>query len=497
VSESKLVLIGGGARSGKSAYAVQRALALGPRRVFIATAEAFDDEMRARIAAHVTERANHFTTIDAPYELERAFESTQTRPEVVDVVLIDCLTLWLSNLLLASVPSAEIEQRVSRLAKACETATCPVLLVTNEVGFGLVPDTALGRQFRDISVPSASTVGPFGRRGAAGSAGMHAPHQAGTGDSRGSALGMIAAVALLIAVVLDRAFGEPPNALHPVAWMGSAIARGRDWAMRASRLGQFVRGALVALTLPVVCAAVAFVASRAVSRWVLLSALATALLLKPLFAIRALRDAAFLVRDALTADDVVLARSQLASLCSRNASELGPAALIAATVESIAENASDSIVAPLFYFTLAGLPGAAFYRAGNTLDAMIGYHGRYEWVGKTAARLDDLLNLLPARLTSLLFLLVAPLSGGNVRRGVAILWRDGARTESPNAGRPMAAMAGLLGIRLEKQGHYALGDATRPIEPGDITRAWRIVVAAAYASVVLASLGLIALTELS
>jgi adenosylcobinamide kinase / adenosylcobinamide-phosphate guanylyltransferase len=151
VSESKLVLIGGGARSGKSAYAVQRALALGPRRVFIATAEAFDDEMRARIAAHVTERANHFTTIDAPYELERAFESTQTRPEVVDVVLIDCLTLWLSNLLLASVPSAEIEQRVSRLAKACETATCPVLLVTNEVGFGLVPDTALGRQFRDIS----------------------------------------------------------------------------------------------------------------------------------------------------------------------------------------------------------------------------------------------------------------------------------------------------------------------------------------------------------
>jgi adenosylcobinamide-phosphate synthase len=308
-------------------------------------------------------------------------------------------------------------------------------------------------------------------------------------------MGLNAAVALLLAVVLDRAFGEPPNAIHPVAWMGSAIARGRNWALRPARVGQFVRGAVVALTLPVVCAAIAFVLMRVAGRWTLLSVLATALLLKPLFAIRALRDAAFLVRDALAAGDVALARTQLGSLCSRNAGELEPAALIAATVESIAENASDSIVAPFFYFALAGLPGAAFYRAGNTLDAMIGYHGRYEWVGKTAARLDDLLNLLPARLTSLLFLLVAPLSGGDLRRGAWTLWRDGGRTESPNAGRPMAAMAGLLGIKLEKVGHYALGDATRPIEGSDITRAWRIVSGAAHASVALTAACLIALTR--
>lgn len=308
---------------------------------------------------------------------------------------------------------------------------------------------------------------------------------------------MIAALALLIAVALDRVFGEPPNVIHPVAWMGTAIARGRDWALGPARLGQFLRGAAIALIVPSICAALAYLAVRAVSRSTVLSVLATALLLKPLFAIRALRDAAFLVRDALAANDVVLARSQLASLCSRNASELEPAALIAATVESIAENASDSIVAPFFYFAFAGLPGAAFYRAGNTLDAMIGYHGRYEWVGKTAARLDDFLNVLPARFTCLMFLLVAPLSGGNVRRGAEILWRDGARTESPNAGRPMAAMAGLLGIRLEKSGHYALGDATRPIETADITRAWRIVSSAAYASAALTALGLIALRRLS
>jgi adenosylcobinamide kinase / adenosylcobinamide-phosphate guanylyltransferase len=151
MSESKLVLIGGGARSGKSAYAVQRALSIGPRRVFIATAEAFDEEMRARIQAHVVERGDQFTTVEAPRDLEGALEAIQSRSEAVDVVVIDCLTLWLSNLLLADISCAELELRLDWLANACERATFPVLLVTNEVGFGLVPDTALGRQFRDLT----------------------------------------------------------------------------------------------------------------------------------------------------------------------------------------------------------------------------------------------------------------------------------------------------------------------------------------------------------
>ena len=148
---ANLVLIGGGARSGKSAYAVQRALSLGPRRVFVATAEAFDDEMRARIAAHVAERGDDFSTVEAPRELESALEALQLLPDPVDVVVIDCLTLWLSNLLLADVPASELELRVERLAAACSALSCPVLLVTNEVGFGVVPDTALGRLFRDVT----------------------------------------------------------------------------------------------------------------------------------------------------------------------------------------------------------------------------------------------------------------------------------------------------------------------------------------------------------
>jgi adenosylcobinamide-phosphate synthase len=296
-----------------------------------------------------------------------------------------------------------------------------------------------------------------------------------------------AAIAVVVAFGLDAAFGEPPNAFHPVAWMGSAIARGRAWALRGSRgAGQLVRGAVVALVVPVAAAALAHAIAWRVGRVPVLATLVTALALKPLFAVRALRDAAFDVRDALEAGDLYGARVALGSLCSRDASQLGAGALVAAAVESVAENTSDSVVAPLLYFACFGLPGAAFYRAANTVDAMMGYRGKLEWAGKAGARLDDALNLVPARVTALLLCAAGAVAGAPAHRGVAMWWRDAARTESPNAGQPMAAMAGLLGVRLTKQGQYALGDATRPLAPADITRAWRIAW--------LASLGAAALT---
>lgn len=295
---------------------------------------------------------------------------------------------------------------------------------------------------------------------------------------------MTEAAALVLAYAIDAAVGEPPNAVHPVAWMGSAIGKGRDWALSGRATTQFVRGALVTLAVSGASAAAAYALVRvAASAPPLLYLVACAILLKPLFAVRALRDAAFTVRDALERHDVEGARRALSSLCSRDASSLGEESIAAAAVESLAENASDSIIAPVFYFGLLGLPGAAFYRAANTLDAMIGYHGRFEWAGKAAARLDDALNLVPARVTALLLIAAGALRGAHVRAGIAILWRDGARTESPNAGRPMSAMAGLLGLRLEKQGHYALGEPRRAIEPEDITRAWRLVSIAALGSV--------------
>jgi adenosylcobinamide-phosphate synthase len=230
----------------------------------------------------------------------------------------------------------------------------------------------------------------------------------------------------------------------------------------------------VAAAVPTLSAAAAYALVAAVAFSPVAAVVVTALALKPMFAVRALRDAAFGVRDALDAGDLPAARRALGSLCSRDAAQLDEAALVAATIESVAENTSDSVVAPLFYYACLGLPAAAFYRATNTIDAMMGYHGELEWAGKAGARLDDVLNYVPARLTALLLVAAGAVAGGDVRRGVATWRRDGARTESPNAGRPMAAMAGLLGVRLIKNGCYALGDDARPLDTGDITRAWRI-----------------------
>jgi len=162
-------------------------------------------------------------------------------------------------------------------------------------------------------------------------------------------------------------------------------------------------------------------------------------------------------------------------LCSRDPAELDEEALLAATVESLAENASDSFVAPLFYFLLFGIPGAIAYRAINTLDAMVGYRGPFEALGKASARLDDVANWVPARLTAALFLLAGWVTGRDVRGGWRVFRRDRAKTPSPNGGRPMAMMAGLLGVRLDKQDVYSLGDQDNPVVPMTVRQAWRVV----------------------
>jgi len=141
-----VILIGGGARSGKSTFALTRATQLGGRRAFVATAQAFDDEMRARIAAHVRERADAFETHEVPHALPEALAEIDA-----DVVIVDCLTLWLSNLLLQARSTEQILAEVERLSAVLEQRRNHVLLVTNEVGMGIVPDNALARTFRDLA----------------------------------------------------------------------------------------------------------------------------------------------------------------------------------------------------------------------------------------------------------------------------------------------------------------------------------------------------------
>jgi adenosylcobinamide-phosphate synthase len=289
---------------------------------------------------------------------------------------------------------------------------------------------------------------------------------------------------LPLAVAMDATLGEPPGALHPVVWMGRSIALCERLAPARGRLAQLAAGTAIALAVPTLFGAAAALAEAHLRGHAVVGLFVGALLLKSTFALRALGRAAREVRDAVTEERIPDARNHLRALCSRDPSSLDAGALVAATIESVAENASDSFVAPLFWFAVLGLPGAVFYRATNTLDAMIGYRGKYEWLGKASARLDDVLNFFPARLTARLLIAAAWLQVKAARRGARILARDGSRTESPNAGRPMAAMAGILGVELEKVGHYRLGDPIEPLGPAKIDQAWSAARLAALLAVV-------------
>jgi adenosylcobinamide-phosphate synthase len=214
--------------------------------------------------------------------------------------------------------------------------------------------------------------------------------------------------------------------------------------------------------------------------WNIVLTVAEIVLLSTTFAGRGLIDAGRRMRRALhvSVDD---GRAALSHLCSRDARALTRSELCGATVESLSENASDSFVAPLFWYALVaslggpGLVGVAAYRATNTLDAMVGYRGQYEYLGKVAARLDDVLNWVPARLTALVLLVAAALCRLNVKQAWHVAWRDHSATESPNAGWPMALAAGALNVELTKRDVYVLGEGRREPQVETIQSCERLV----------------------
>ena len=299
---------------------------------------------------------------------------------------------------------------------------------------------------------------------------------------------------LLLALVLDILLPEPPNALHPVVWMGKVISVLERFAAKMGNTVAFLLGALMAVAVPALFAAAAWLAAIALfALGDIPFLIGAAVLLKTTFAVRGLANAARETQRSIEDSDIHLARHSLRGLVSRDATELSEPLVAAAAIESVAENTTDSFIAPWLVFALLGLPGAFAYRAVNTLDSMIGYRGRYEYLGKASARLDDLLNLIPARLSAVL-LLVAGLvtSGCGMRQGWRTALREHRLTASPNAGWTIAAMAGLLGISLEKPCHYRLGSGLREPAATDIGRAVRLMYVVAALGVVL-TLGLIAL----
>jgi adenosylcobinamide-phosphate synthase len=282
-------------------------------------------------------------------------------------------------------------------------------------------------------------------------------------------------IGLLCAFAIDRWLGEPPARWHPVVWMGKYLGWiGSGIAPREpSRLPDwrtFWAGALAWYG-----GAATVLVAAVLLQWGLLylgevlAGLLLGVLLKPLLAWRMLRDEVVAVERSL-GQSLEAGRQQLGRLVSREVMQLDGGEVRESAIESLAENFNDSVVAPVFWFVVAGLPGAAVYRFANTADAMWGYRGmraglNWEWAGKWAARADDVLSWIPARITALLF---AAMAGG-------VAWtalrREAARTPSPNSGWPMAAMALVLGVRLRKPGVYALNEGGAAPQAMDTAKA--------------------------
>jgi adenosylcobinamide-phosphate synthase len=289
-------------------------------------------------------------------------------------------------------------------------------------------------------------------------------------------------IVLILALTLDVLFGDPPNRFHPAAWMGSLIGGAARRRPYGNPKREFAYGAAIVLGGGMLVATLGELAQRLFRRLPQpLSWLVQAAVLKTTFALHGLDRAAGEVQRALESGDLPEARRTASwSLVSRDTSQLDESLTVAAAIESTAENLCDGVVAPLFYYALGGLPLALVYRFVNTADSMLGYHSEeLEWLGKAAARTDDLLNLAPARLSGALIAAAAPLIGSDPAAAWRVMRRDARRTQSPNAGYPMSAMAGALGVELEKLDHYRLGDGGRKPTAEDLCRARRTLWVAA------------------
>ncbi len=279
---------------------------------------------------------------------------------------------------------------------------------------------------------------------------------------------MNSAYILILSLVLDRLFGEPPDKLHPTVYIGKAINR-LKFLQRFGLAG----GLLVLSTIALGSALLTYLLLSHLTGYAKLAA--SVYILKSSFSWRGLRDYTLPVKEALEKGEIDRARELLVYIVSRPTEKLNKAGVSSASVESIAENIPDSLLSPILYFSLfsclspeAGVSAAIFYRAVNTLDAMIGYRS-YESFGMLSARLDDILNFIPARVSALLIVLFS----SHKRRALRVMLKFSSATESPNAGYPMAAMAGALGVKLTKEGSYILGLGREP-EPEDIERAVNI-----------------------
>ncbi len=276
---------------------------------------------------------------------------------------------------------------------------------------------------------------------------------------------------ILIALLIDLAFGEFPAKIHPVVWMGKLIDILRRYLINYRNR---ISGIILTLTLLIIFTLATYVLISFSTQNYIIYILVSSLILTTTFAIKVLISSASGIRNDLK-NDINIARKNMSYLVSRDTSNLSSEEIVSATVETLTENITDSVIAPLFYAFIFGVPGAVAYRVVNTLDAMVGYKKPETIkIGWFPAKLDDILNYLPARITGLLVVISALILGMDWRNSYKIMVRDARNPDSPNSGYSMAAAAGALGIRLEKIGYYELGDEMNALKPEKIDDAIKL-----------------------
>jgi len=274
---------------------------------------------------------------------------------------------------------------------------------------------------------------------------------------------------------IDWLFGDPPNKYHPVAWLGQLIGFFLPMLKGGSEKAKgiiFVISVIITVAL-----AVHFLvfASMYLAGTIALL-IVCAVMFKITIAVKGMEKHTRAIMNCLEACDLKGTRYNLSMIVRRKTDDLDEEHILSATIECISESTVDGITGPVFYYSLLGPAGASAYRVINTLDSMIGYRDDYfKDIGWMSARLDTAANYIPARITSVLMIVAARILGADWKNSLNILRRDHGKTSSPNAGYPMATMAGALCIRLEKTGHYTLGDNLEPVTPEKCKKAISIM----------------------
>ena len=287
-------------------------------------------------------------------------------------------------------------------------------------------------------------------------------------------------IILILALIIDLIFGEPPEIFHPTVWMGKTAEFLKSKLKSKSLKTEKINGIVLGLTIILTFALSAYLILNFMKYYanlnIILYILLASFLLKTAFSMKCMGQLSIPIGESIEEGKMEEAKNRLRRIVRRDPTNFDDQKILSATVECVIESTVDGITSPLFYYSIFGVPLAIAYRAINTLDSTVGYKDtEHVNIGWFSAKMDDIANYLPARITSILMILSAWLLNEDWRGAWKILKRDRGKTESPNAGWTMSTAAGIFNVQFEKPGYYILGDRVNLLTSQHILRALRIM----------------------